>query len=95
MIELCNSGDLVVLRDAAGIVAAVVNYNDQAPWPTEADGAGPSLELLDVNGENNDPANWGIGQLYTPGAANAPAISGAAEPVPMGSAFRALIRASK
>jgi len=74
--DLGNSGDLVVLRDAAGIVAAVVNYNDQAPWPTEADGAGPSLELLDVNGENNDPANWGIGQLYTPGAANAPAISG-------------------
>ncbi len=74
--DLGNSGDLVVLRDTAGVVVTVVNYNDQTPWPTEADGAGSSLELLDVNGENNDPANWGIGQLYTPGAANSPAISG-------------------
>ncbi len=74
--DLGNGGDLVVLRNAAAAVVTVVNYNDQAPWPTEADGFGPSLELLDVNGDNNNPANWGIGQPCTPAAANAPAVSG-------------------
>ena len=74
--KMSNSGDLVVLRDSGGAVVTVVNYNDQVPWPMEADGFGPSLELIDLNGDNNNPVNWGIGQPYTPGGENAPAFSG-------------------
>lgn len=74
--KLDNSGELIVLKNSLGQIVEVVNYEDGAPWPVEADGFGPSLELLDVNSDNNDPANWGIGQPYTPGVANAPAVSG-------------------
>lgn len=74
--KLDNSGELVVLQNNLGLIMDVLNYEDSSPWPVEADGFGPSLELLDVDSDNNDPANWGIGQPYTPGAANAPALSG-------------------
>jgi hypothetical protein len=36
----------------------VVRYNDKAPWPTNADGWGPSLERLNSAAYGNDPANW-------------------------------------
>lgn len=35
-----------------------VRYNDKAPWPTEADGGGPSLERYDPEAYGNDPLNW-------------------------------------
>jgi hypothetical protein len=36
----------------------VVRYNDKAPWPTNADGLGASLERLDATAYGNDPINW-------------------------------------
>jgi hypothetical protein len=49
----------------------VVRYNDKAPWPTNADGSGPSLERLTAAAYGNDPINWrassGVG---TPGFEN-------------------------
>jgi hypothetical protein len=36
----------------------VVRYNDKAPWPTNADGFGPSLERLNASAYGNDPINW-------------------------------------
>jgi len=49
----------------------VVRYNDKEPWPTNADGFGPSLERLDAAAYGTDPINWrasyGPG---TPGRAN-------------------------
>ena len=36
----------------------VVRYNDKAPWPTNADGFGPSIERLDGSAYGNDPVNW-------------------------------------
>ncbi len=35
-----------------------VRYNDKAPWPTEADNGGPSLERYDPAAYGNDPLNW-------------------------------------
>jgi hypothetical protein len=35
-----------------------VRYNDKAPWPTEADGEGPSLERFAGGNYGNDPVNW-------------------------------------
>ncbi|MCI0747635.1 MAG: lamin tail domain-containing protein [Verrucomicrobia subdivision 3 bacterium] len=35
-----------------------VRYNDKSPWPTEADGEGPSLERFAAAEYGNDPVNW-------------------------------------
>ncbi len=35
-----------------------VNYTDAAPWPTEADGLGPSLQKPDTSAYGNEPTNW-------------------------------------
>ncbi|RME93586.1 MAG: hypothetical protein D6766_07915, partial [Verrucomicrobia bacterium] len=40
------------------ITVDAVRYNDKAPWPTEPDGNGPSLERRHVDQFGDDPANW-------------------------------------
>ena len=35
-----------------------VRYNDRAPWPSAADGNGPSLQRLNAAAYGNDPINW-------------------------------------
>jgi hypothetical protein len=35
-----------------------VRYEARLPWPTAANGAGPSLQLIDVNQDNSRPSNW-------------------------------------
>ena len=35
-----------------------IRYNDKSPWPTEADGEGPSLERFASTEYGNDPINW-------------------------------------
>jgi hypothetical protein len=63
---LANEGERVELaRPGQGfpdsdnyIVVDFVDYNDEAPWPTLPDGAGPSLERFLTTGYGNDPINW-------------------------------------
>ncbi len=63
---LKNSGEDIEIRTPDSLdVVAYVNYDDSAPWPTECDGDGPSLVICDVNGDMNDPANWGAAQEET------------------------------
>jgi len=40
------------------IIAEKINYSDSAPWPTNADGLGSSLQRIFANGFANDPINW-------------------------------------
>lgn len=40
------------------IVVDSVLYDDEAPWPLEPDGAGPSLERIWTLSYGNDAANW-------------------------------------
>ncbi|HET6428392.1 MAG TPA: lamin tail domain-containing protein, partial [Phycisphaerae bacterium] len=48
-----------------------VRYDDEAPWPEEADGPGPSLARLIAPAYGNDPVNWLAGLAGgTPGRAN-------------------------
>jgi hypothetical protein len=35
-----------------------VNFRDLAPWPTDADGTGKSLQRKNSNAFGNDPVNW-------------------------------------
>jgi len=79
---LNNTGEAIILSDANGAQADSVSYSDSAPWPSSADGGGPSLSLCDANADNSDPANWtasitptgfsvdGTEILATPGASN-------------------------
>lgn len=79
---LNNGGELLSLADAQGNVVDSVRFDDTDPWPTEPDGNGPSLELIDLGLDNNDGANWqfsgaGTGVIIngfevsgTPGAEN-------------------------
>jgi hypothetical protein len=67
---LQNDGEALELRKPndspanPAIVVDRVRYNDQSPWPTEADGHGPSLERFPVSAYGNDPVNW---RTVTPG----------------------------
>lgn len=55
---LSNGSDQIILVDAKGNLADEVEYFGTQPWPTAADGGGSSLELRDVNADNNVAASW-------------------------------------
>lgn len=76
--KLDNAGETINLWDNGTPRALIdtVAYDDAPPWPTEADGGGASLELFLADSDNADPRNWGIGQPYSPGRANAPTAAG-------------------
>lgn len=50
-------------------VIDAVRYSDRAPWPTNAGGFGPSLQLIDPTLERSRAANWAAAPP-TPGATN-------------------------
>jgi len=56
--SLSNGGELLRLVDAFGFVIQEFTYDDGGNWPVAADGDGSSLEVLDINGDYNDAANW-------------------------------------
>lgn len=58
--KLRNYGEEIVLLDALGNPADIVHYADEPPWPAEADGLGPSLELTHPELDNS------FGQLWAP-----------------------------
>ncbi|MDA7619639.1 lamin tail domain-containing protein [bacterium] len=66
---LSNGGERIVFRDPLGNVIHDFTYGDKAPWPVLADGSGPSLEVIDTEGNYNDPLNWKTTVIGgTPGA---------------------------
>jgi hypothetical protein len=56
--QLSNGGERVVIRDAFGNSIHDFTYDDENGWPLAADGLGSSLEVIDTEGNYNDPANW-------------------------------------
>ncbi|HEX3800331.1 MAG TPA: lamin tail domain-containing protein [Verrucomicrobiae bacterium] len=56
--SLSNSGQRVALLDQNGNTVIAVNYNNAAGWPVGAAGGGYSLEIINPNGDPDDPANW-------------------------------------
>jgi plastocyanin len=51
-------------------VVELVDYDDEAPWPTEADGLGSSLERIDAVLYPNDSENWTANETPSPGTAD-------------------------
>lgn len=76
--DLENAGEVLALQkpDTVSTNPPVdmdrIRYNDKAPWPTEADGSGPSLERIAPNVYANEPLNWRTTQSGgSPGKSNA------------------------
>ena len=63
--NLSNKSQNLVLADAWGNIIDEVHYTDSPPWPTEANGNGPYLELIDLDLDNSLPENWTIGDDLT------------------------------
>ena len=56
--QLNNAGGQVTLLDRTGEAIHDFRYRQAGYWPDAAHGAGSSLEVIDVTGNYNDPANW-------------------------------------
>ena len=56
--SLSNGGETIQLLNSDGATVDEVSYNDEGEWTRLPDGGGPSLQLCDVNADNNDPNNW-------------------------------------
>lgn len=61
-----NGGDAVRLFGPQGLLWDEVVYLDEAPWPIEADGEGPSLELRDPFADNSGVQNWSVSSADAP-----------------------------
>ncbi|MFT5601227.1 MAG: PKD repeat protein [Flavobacteriales bacterium] len=55
---LSNGGEPVVLINSTGVTQDSVWYDDTSPWPTGADGNGPSLVFCNLSLDNADGTNW-------------------------------------
>ena len=62
--KLSNKSENLVLSDAWGNIIDEVHYYDSDPWPTEADGNGPYLELKDLNFDNSLAESWTVGNTF-------------------------------
>ncbi|MEE4310739.1 MAG: lamin tail domain-containing protein, partial [candidate division KSB1 bacterium] len=73
-------GELLRLYDQDGILVDSVHYDDNLPWPVEADGNGPTLELISPVLDNSLAASWQARDHYgSPGLPNHSTL----DPVPV------------
>jgi autotransporter-associated beta strand protein len=63
--NLSSAGEKIVLKNAAGVTQDSVDYGAGFPWPTGADGAGPSAELIYPSLDNDLGGSWR--SSYNPG----------------------------
>lgn len=63
--NLSNKSENMVLVDAWGIIIDRVQYEDNFPWPPDADGKGSFLELIDLNSDNSLAENWSFNDKFT------------------------------
>lgn len=78
---LSGNSDQVRLFNNEGQLVDSVMYDDEDPWPLEADGTGYSLELIDASFDNSDATNWRASSYYlgSPGAENGKSVSNSDE----------------
>lgn len=56
--QLNNAGERIELANAQNEKVLSFVYGTKSPWPEQADGDGPSLQVVDPNGDLNSAANW-------------------------------------
>jgi len=57
---LSNGGERIELKTALHTVIFSLQYDDEAPWPAQADGDGYALALCDPHADIDDPHAWGL-----------------------------------
>jgi len=68
---LSSNGDCVRLFSDEGTKMDEVCYENNIPWPSEANGFGATLALVDAFSNNEHPANWKASLIHgTPGSKN-------------------------
>ena len=55
---LSANGETLTLNNASNVAVAKVKYENQLPWPTNANGTGASLQLIDPHQDNWRVGNW-------------------------------------
>lgn len=69
--ELGSSGEFIRLFSAEGMLVDSVDYGVSSPWPTLANGGGPTLALVDPLSDNTQPDSWKASDNHgTPGIDN-------------------------
>lgn len=64
-------GELIKLMNSNGYIIDSLTYDEEAPWPLAANGAGATLELKDAESDNALAENWQASQSHgTPGKIN-------------------------
>ncbi len=56
--RLNDNGEMIRLFDAEMNIVDFVEYDDKYPWPTEPDGFGATLELINPDYDNKLAENW-------------------------------------
>ncbi len=56
--NLSDKSENLVLADAFGNVIDYVGYSSESPWPTEANGFGSFLKLVDLSYDNSLGSSW-------------------------------------
>ena len=76
--RLSNAGEQLTIAGPDGGVLASVDFGDDRPWPTRADRAGSSLELISPDAPVDDASNWraSFDYLGSPGSAGSAAPPG-------------------
>ena len=81
--NLSNGGEQIDLEDSTNSTVLKFNFEDgddlgEEAWPTEPDGDGPSLVVIDTQGDYSDGANWMASSVAggTPGADETPPLPG-------------------
>ena len=62
--KLSNNSEEIKLLDSFGNLIDLVKYNDDAPWPTAADGDGAFLVLNSLSDDNSIGSNWSASLDY-------------------------------
>ncbi|MBK8945969.1 MAG: CotH kinase family protein [Ignavibacteriae bacterium] len=71
-----GSGEFMKLVDADEKVVDSLTYDDNLPWPIEADGKGNTLELVDADTDNSIGVSWKASTNNgTPGKVNSVLVS--------------------
>ena len=73
---LSPNGETLTLNTASNIPVAKVDFENQLPWPTNANGTGASLQLIDPRQDNWRVGNWlAVAGITTPDMRNSVAAS--------------------
>ena len=56
--SLANGGEKLILEDANSKILVSFEYDDKGAWPSQADGNGSSLELINLLSSVSVPSDW-------------------------------------